>query len=106
MIITKNGWQWLMMVLVVFFLAACESDNEHFCARYQYVYNQLLEEPDLPSYNDMKQQLLSDLSKASQDDGKAKFMLFVLDDWHSEIKPEHEDSRSFCMRIKRWKYYR
>ncbi|WP_101757481.1 hypothetical protein [Oceanicoccus sp. KOV_DT_Chl] len=86
-------------------LVACESDNEHFCARYQYVYQQLVDEPDLPTYTEMKQKLLADLSAAKQDDDQAKFMLFILEDWHSEMKPQHEDGREFCMRVKRWQYY-
>lgn len=98
--------QWILMLGLALLLGACESDNEHFCARYQYVYNQLLDEPDLPPYTDMKQQLLADLAKAKQADDKAKFMLFILEDWHSEMKPAHEDSRDFCMRAKRWQYYR
>ena len=101
---TKNKG-WLAIVAMVWLVAGCESDNEHFCARYQYVYKQLLEEPDLPSYSEMKLQLQHDLEKADHEDDQAKFMLFVLEDWHAEIRPEHEDIREFCMRVKRWQYY-
>ena len=85
-------------------LVACESDNEHFCARYQYVYNQLLED-DLPSYGEMKSQLMENLANPKKDKEQARFMLFVLEDWYSEIKPEGEDSRAFCLRIQRWQGY-
>lgn len=95
------------MVAVVFFvlaLLACGSDNEHFCARYQYVYNQLLED-DLPSYDEMKPQLIANMNNPKKDKEQAKFMLFVLEDWRSEIKPPSEPVKDFCMRVKRWKYY-
>jgi hypothetical protein len=86
-------------------MTACESDDEHFCARYQYVYNQLLED-ELPTYGEMKQQLMANLIDPKKDKDQAKFMLFVLEDWHSEIKPEGELTQDFCMRVKRWQYYR
>ncbi len=93
-----------MLLLMLFLLTACESDNEHFCARYQYVYNQLLED-DIPPYGEMKQQLMENLATPKKDKDQARFMLFVLEDWYSELKPGHEDSREFCMRIKRWEAY-
>ena len=92
----------LASVLLV--LAGCESDNEHFCARYQYVYNQLLDD-DIPPYSEMKSQLVANMSDPAKEHEQAKFMLFVLEDWYSELKPEHEDSQAFCMRIKRWQNY-
>ncbi len=93
-----------LLLIVVLLLAACESDNEHFCARYQYVYNQLLED-DLPTYSDMKSQLMENLANPKKDKEQARFMLFVLEDWYSEIKPATEDTREFCMRIQRWQAY-
>ncbi|MEE8058915.1 MAG: hypothetical protein V3T17_13935 [Pseudomonadales bacterium] len=85
-------------------LLACESDNEHFCARYQYVYEQLLVD-DVPPYDEMKLTLVDNLSNPKKDKGQAKFMLFVLEDWYSGFKPEHEPAQDFCMRIKRWQHY-
>ncbi|WP_339339592.1 hypothetical protein [uncultured Oceanicoccus sp.] len=93
-----------LLLLAIALMAACESDNEHFCARYQYVYNQLLED-DLPSYTDMKSQLLNNLANPQKNTQQARFMLFVLEDWHSGIKPVQEDPREFCIRIKRWQAY-
>ena len=93
------------LILYMAILVACESDNEHFCARYQYVYDQLLDE-DIPTYGEMKQQLLLNLNDIKKDKQQAKFMLFVLEDWYSELKPEGESSNAFCMRIKRWQYYK
>lgn len=94
-----------LLLVPLLLLAACESDNEHFCARYQYVYNQLLED-DIPPYGEMKQQLVINLSDPKKDEQQAKFMLFVLEDWYSEFKPEHESPQAFCLRIKRWEQYR
>lgn len=91
----------LLMALVV---AACTDENEHFCARYQYVYDQLLE-PGNPSYGEMKQQLQENLSNPKKESQQARFMLFVLADWRSELVPAHESSGDFCQRIKRWQSY-
>lgn len=93
-----------LLLMAVLLLAACESDNEHFCARYHYVYNQLLED-DIPSYGEMKSQLMERLINPQTDKQQARFMLFVLEDWYSEIKPMREDPREFCIRIKRWQAY-
>lgn len=85
-------------------LMACESDNEHFCSRYEYVYDQL-NDPELPSYNDMKQQLQKEIDERPGDNDQQKFMLFVLEDFNIEIKPQHLKPREFCMQSQRWKYY-
>lgn len=92
------------LLILSFLLQACESDNEHFCARYQYVYDQLLDD-DNPPYGEMKQQLQANMLNPKKDKAQARFMLFVLEDWSSELKPEHETSREFCMRVKRWQSY-
>lgn len=95
----------LLIIILLLPLLSCESDNEHFCARYKYVYNQLLDD-DLPPYGEMKQQLLENMSNPKKEKEQAKFMLFVLDDWYFELKPEGEETKAFCMRINRWKQYR
>ncbi len=84
-------------------LSACESDNEHFCARYQYVYKQLLE-PGLPPVSEMRAELQRKLVKASDDD-HARFMLFVLNDYDRQLKPDGEDVRDFCLRRQVWQRY-
>ncbi len=99
-----KGVKVAVAALLIWGLVACESDNEHFCARYQYVYNQLLED-DIPTYSEMRSQLFVNLDDPKKDKEQAKFMLFVLEDWYSEIKPESEPAREFCMRIKRWQHY-
>ena len=93
----------VIVLAVSVLLGACESDNEHFCARYRYVYNQLLVD-DLPSYSEMKQQLIIDMGNPNKRE-QAKFMLFVLEDWYSELKPDNEEPQAFCMRLERWKAY-
>lgn len=90
--------------LVPLFLVACESKNEHFCARYQYVYDQLLED-DVPNYGEMKSALHETLDNPKKDKDQAKFMLFVLEDWRSGIRPQHESSLAFCLRTQRWQQY-
>ncbi|MEH6559324.1 MAG: hypothetical protein V7708_16125 [Oceanicoccus sp.] len=98
--------QWVAVgcCLALLLLVGCESKNEHFCARYQYVYDQLLED-DVPSYGEMKAALYETLDNPKKDNDQAKFMLFVLEDWRSEIKPQNESSQAFCLRIKRWQQY-
>ncbi len=95
----------LVALMTLIGLTACESDNEHFCARYQYVYSQLLDESALPSYAEMRERLLQDMKDPDQKIEQAQFMLFVLEDWHNGIKPEGEEPRAFCMRLKRWEAY-
>lgn len=95
----------LLIGMLAISLGACESDNEHFCARYQYVYKQLLNEHDLPSYAEMRQQLLQDSRDPKKNIDQAQFMLFVLEDWHTGMRPEDESPRDFCMRLLRWKAY-
>lgn len=92
------------IIALAVLLVGCESDNEHFCARYEYVYDQLLED-GVPSYGEIKQQLQTTLADPKKDHDQARFMLFVLEDWYSEIKPVDEPARSFCMRLQRWQAY-
>lgn len=92
------------VILLAIGISACESDNEHFCVRYQYLYQQLLED-DLPSYVEMKQQLHKELSDPGKSRDKTRFMLFVLEDWNAQIIPSGESARDFCLRIKRWQQY-
>lgn len=96
--------RFLPIVMTMLMLIACNSENEHFCARYQYVYEQLLVDGN-PSYLDMRQQLQLNAEDPKKNNQQAKFMLFVLEDWNLEIKPEGEDSKRFCMRSKRWDQY-
>lgn len=95
----------IIAITLVLIISGCASDNEHFCARYEYVYSQL-SDPDLPGYNELKQQLQLEISKNKDDSEHEKFMLFVLEDHRSEIKPAHQSPKEFCVSSKRWTYYR
>ena len=85
-------------------LVGCETDNEHFCAKYEYVYNQL-DDPELPTYGEMKEQLEKEIAERPNDHDQQKLMLFVLEDYHLEIKPAHLEPQAFCLQSERWKYY-
>lgn len=93
----------LLIALFVLLLSACADDNEHFCARYDYLYEQLLSEDDLPSYAEMKQSLQHKIAKNGND--QAKMMLFVLEDFYLQLKPDGEQAFDTCMRLKRWQGY-
>lgn len=94
-----------LLAVVTLALVACESDNEHFCARYQYVFKQLLEQEDLPSYAEMRAQLLRDMKDPKKKKEQAQFMLFVLDDWNNGLLPEGQEPREMCMQLQRWTAY-
>lgn len=96
----RGSW----ILALAFVLVGCESDNEHFCARYQYLYEQLLRD-DVPSYTEMYEQLQANLADPKKKKDQAEFMLFVLEDWRSGIIPEGEAARDFCMRVQRWQAY-
>lgn len=100
----RNVLKFFVLAVLLGSMLGCESDNEHFCARYQYLYDQLLAD-DVSDYSEMNSQLLDNMSNPDKDREQAKFMHFVLQDWRMEIKPEHEESRKFCMRMKRWQNY-
>lgn len=100
-----RGYRRWLPLLAVLLMAGCESDNEHFCARYHYVFNQLLQEQELPSYAEMRAQLLQDMKNPKKKKEQAQFMLFVLEDWNNGIRPEGEEPRDFCMRTQRWTAY-
>lgn len=96
----------LFPLLAALALVGCESDNEHFCARYHYVFSQLLEQgAELPPYAEMRAQLLKDMKNPKKKKEQAEFMLFVLEDWNYGLLPEGEEPRAFCMRTQRWSAY-
>lgn len=96
--------RWGLLWATLLLLGGCESDNEHFCARYAYVYNQLQDE-SLPSYAEMRARLFQDLKNPDKKKEQVQFMLFILEEWNNGIKPEGEDPREFCMRTQRWSGY-
>jgi hypothetical protein len=92
-------------VMLGVFLVACSSENQSFCSRYQYLYDQLQEEEDLPTYGEMRQKLTDEINDPSKDKDQSQFMLFVLEDWHSGRKPSQETAKDYCLRTERWKAY-
>ncbi len=93
----------VLLVAIVSLLVSCTSDNEHFCARYEYVYNQLLD-PELPAISELRQRLEQDISQKKMVE-KNQFMLFVLNEFELGIKPDYESAQEYCMRRKRWESY-
>ncbi len=86
-------------------LMACESENEHFCAKYSYYYKELTQ-PGLLPYRDLKAQLREELTDPRKDPDRAKIALFVLEDIDNDVVPDHETPQDFCMRRKRCQRYR
>ncbi len=95
----------LIILGLLALLAACTSDNEHFCVRYKYVYDQL-DEPGIAPYSEIEVMLRKELKDPSKDHNYTRIMLFVLDEHRTGIKPEYEDAKDYCMRRQRWKAYR
>jgi uncharacterized lipoprotein NlpE involved in copper resistance len=93
------------LLAVVLWLSGCASDNEHFCMRYEYLYEQL-SDPDVPPYDEIRLQLLMDLNDPKKDHNHAKMMLFVLEEYQLGIKPEDEPAQAYCVRRQRWQAYR
>lgn len=92
------------VILLGLVLLGCESENEHFCAKYQYFYRELTAPGILP-LRDLREQLEKDFAK-SPDSDRTKMALFVLDDIEADIKPKAEEPREYCMRRQRWTRYR
>lgn len=92
------------LLLSISALFGCESDNEHFCAKYSYYYRQLTQ-PGLIPYRDIGDQLRADLVDPKKDPDQAKIALFVLNDIVSEIKPAGVSPKDYCMRSKLWENY-
>lgn len=88
----------IWLVLIVFTLG-CESDNDHFCAKYSYYYTEL-SAPDLMPKADIRRQLEADLKKKPSD--KTRMMLFVLDEMQAHVKPDAEPAQNYCQRRQRW----
>lgn len=86
-------------------LAACESENEHFCAKYSFYYRELTQ-PGLLPYDDLEEQLRAELHHPGKDPDRARIGLFVLADIVNAAKPIGEDPREYCMRRQLWNRYR
>lgn len=89
----------LLVVTCVLALVGCESDNDHFCAKYSYYYTELTQPNILPLF-EIKRQLTAELEKKPSD--KTRMMLFVLDEIDAEVKPTSETAQAYCQRRARW----
>lgn len=92
------------LALMLALLVGCESDNEHFCAKYSYYYKELTK-PGLIPYRDISDQLRADLINPQKDPDQAKIALFVLNDIVNESKLEGISAQEHCMRSKLWENY-
>lgn len=90
-----------LTLIAVALLGACQSDNEHFCTRYQYLYQQLDDEQLLP-YGELKAVLLKDIAKSADQDKRAKMMLMALEDHYAQLVQANESAKDYCMRTQRW----
>ncbi len=92
-------------VLSALLLTACESENDHFCAKYSYYHKELTRPGNLP-YRDIKAQLRATLADEDKDHDQTRIALFVLEDIENEVKGDDEPAIEFCKRRKRWERYR
>lgn len=82
-------------------VAGCSSDNEHFCTRYQYLYQQL-GDATLPPYAQLRAALHNEIQSEGGSDKRSEMMLLALDDYYYEVVPYGESPKEYCMRVKRW----
>lgn len=92
-------------LLVGIILAGCESENEHFCAKYSYFYKELTAPGILP-IAELRSQLEKERAGQGSDRERANMALFVLDDIERALKPIKETPKDYCIRRKRWERYR
>jgi hypothetical protein len=83
-------------------LTACTPDNEHFCAKYSYYFDEL-SAPGILPYKDIKQQLEKEIKKSNRD--KDRLMLMVLEDKHNDVFGYGESAAQYCMQSERWKKF-
>lgn len=89
----------LAALIIVLILIGCESDNDHFCAKYSYYYTELTQ-PDILPLFEIRKQLTAELEKKPSD--KTRMMLFVLNEIEAEVKPDSETAQVYCQRRARW----
>lgn len=89
----------LLLFLMSALLVACTPDNEHFCQKYSYFYDEL-SEPGILPYRDIKQQLEKDIKESNKD--RDRLMLMVLEDKNNDVFGYKESAAEYCLRAKRW----
>ncbi len=100
----SNHKKFIGLLLCSLLLLGCESENEHFCSKYSYFYKELTAPGILP-IRDLRAQLERERDGAGADRQRARMALFVLDEIQSELKPEAESARDYCLRRKRWERF-
>lgn len=95
----------LTVIALSIILAACASDNEHFCSKYSYLYKQL-QDPDVPPLSEVRENLNAKLKDPSKDHDQPRMMMFVLNDFEMGGKPDHLTAREYCLQAERWKHYK
>lgn len=93
-------WKIVWLSLSTLLVVSCTPDNEHFCAKYSYYYDEL-SQPGILPLADIKQQLESAIKKSGSE--KDKLMLLVLEDKEKGLIRHNEAAIEYCMRAERWK---
>lgn len=89
--------------LLCLILFACSGGDQLYCSRYQYLYNQLLEE-DAPHENILRIAIAKDRKDPSADQNELDFMEQVLNDFSAGLKPDELTPKEFCLKNKRFKH--
>lgn len=90
--------------LIAVMMVACQSDNDHFCAKYSYYYRELTK-PGIMPLTDIERQLMDELRSGDKDPDKTKMALFVLRDVADQMKPSGEEAQDYCQRLKLWQRF-
>lgn len=93
----------VQLILIVFLLPACSGGDQLYCSRYQYLYNQLLED-DAPPEKILRLAIAKDRRDPSKDQNELDFMEQVLNDFSAELKPADQSPKDFCLKNKRFKH--
>lgn len=93
-----------LSALMALALAGCADPNEHFCAKYQFFYDELTR-PDVMPLILIREQLEDDLNNPKADFEKVTMALFVLTDIEDKRMRHNETPTEFCFRTERWSLY-
>lgn len=92
-----------LFLLLCQVLLACSGGDQLYCSRYQYLYNQLLEE-DAPHENILRLAIAKDRKDPDADQNELDFMEQVLNDFSANLKPNALSPKEFCLKNKRFKH--
>lgn len=94
--------KYLVVILSILFIVACDGGDPLYCSRYQYLYNQLLEQ-DAPSERTLRKAIARDRLDPSKDQFELDFMEQVLNDFIAGEKPDTMTPQEYCMENERYK---